>query len=270
MSFACLPWYDLAEIRDATDALWRGLVAGLHARGIGGVPGALERRVHYEDQWSSGGLLLGQACGYDVLMAHAHHLRLVATPCYAADGCEGPTYRSLVVVRDGHPARSLAELRGARCVINTPTSHSGMNVLRSLVAPLSENGRFFASAVVSGAHETSLELLRGGHADVAAIDCVTYALLIRHRPEALAGTRIVHRTAAVAAPPYVTSATTPDHVVEALRAELAAATSRPADAAIMERLGLRGVEVLEIEAYEPIAELERMADGFGYTELSLL
>src|SRR5262249_11090948 len=153
-------------------------------------------------------------------LGHADRLRIVATPHFAFAGCDGPHYRSLIVVREGCPAASIEQLRGLRCVINTPTSHSGMNVLRSLVAPLHERGRFFGSVAISGAHELSIELLRADEADVAAIDCVTYGLLQRYRPSALEGTRVIHRTASVPAPPYVTSASTPNDVVGALRAAL--------------------------------------------------
>lgn len=262
--FACLPWYDLTELRPATDALWQRVSAELRAAGVPGVPDGLNRRLHYEDQWDSGELLLGQACGYDVAIAYAHQLQLVATPCYALDGCEGPTYRSFVVVRADDPATTIEQLRGRRCLINTPTSHSGSNVLRSLVAPLSENGRFFAGVTVSGAHETSLQLLRAGDADVAAIDCVTYGLLRRLRPGALHGTRVIHHTVHVPAPPYVTSASTPPATVAALRHALRAAA---ADPAIAGPLLMAGIEQLELDDYAAIIELERQADAHGYLEL---
>lgn len=39
----------------------------------------------------------------------------------------------------------------------------------------------------SGSHRQSLRELQQENADIAAIDCVTYALLQRHQPQALAG-----------------------------------------------------------------------------------
>ncbi len=262
--FACLPWYDLSELRRSNDALWTRIAAELATAGVPGVPRTLDRVLHYEDQWDSGELLLGQACGYDVAIAYAHQLQLVATPCYAIEGCEGASYRSLVVVPADATADSIESLRGARCVINTPTSHSGMNVLRSLVAPFSENGRFFASAIVSGAHETSLALLRANEADVAAIDCITYGLIRAVRPELLDGTRVIHRTVAVPAPPYVTSTSTPPAVVAALRTAIGHAI---ADRTISAPLALESIETLSLSDYDAIVELERQADVFGYSEL---
>jgi ABC-type phosphate/phosphonate transport system substrate-binding protein len=269
MRLACLPWYDLPEIRGATDALWSGLAAALRSRpGLADVPPALTRSLHYEEQWRSGHLLFGQACGYDVLISSSDRLQLIATPEYEVDGCAGPTYRSFVVVGDRVRASRLEELEGLRCVINTPTSHSGANVLRSLVAPLSTNGRFFSAVTISGAHEASLAMLRAKTADVAAIDCVTYALLERHRPALLRDTRLLHRTDPVPAPPFVTAVSTPPELVrymyEALRDFLDAAGSH----AVRSALRLRRVHALTLEDYEPIARLERMADGHDYFELS--
>ncbi len=69
---------------------------------------------------------------------------------------------------------------------NAEHSQSGYNVLRKMVAPLSREGRFSA-VMFSGSHRQSLRELQQENADIAAIDCVTYALLQRHQPQALAG-----------------------------------------------------------------------------------
>jgi hypothetical protein len=46
------------------------------------------------------------------------HLKLLATPIYSAPGCDGPNYRSLIVIAADHPARILDDLRGGICAIN--------------------------------------------------------------------------------------------------------------------------------------------------------
>lgn len=268
MKLASLPWYDLPEVRWATDALWEALAGELRRAGVERVPGELNRNVHYEQQWSSPDFLFGQACGYDVHIAYADCLTLVATPCYAADGCRGGTYRSFVVVRADSPYRRLEDLRGGRCVINTPTSHSGMNVLRALVAPLHERGRFFSRVHVSGAHERSLRMIGNGEADVAAIDCVTHALLTRHRPAELAGTRVLSRTRRVAAPPYVTAATTPPETLARLRTALLRVMQTPSLQPARRALLLDRVQVLSRGAYQPIQQLEEEALHCGYHEIA--
>ncbi len=267
MGVASLPMYDLPEVRPALDALWGALARNLGREGVAGVPETLVHDRPLHDLWSDPELLLSQCCGYDVVHRFATSLRVVATPRYSARGCAGCTYSSVVVVRAESPVRRVAELRGTRCVINGPESHSGMNALRALIAPHSENGRFFAEVNISGAHADSLAMLARGDADVAAIDCVVYALLELHRPAALAGLRALCRTGAAPAVPYVTRADMADAVVGRMRAALAATFEEPEIEAARGDLVLAGLEVLPGAAYDGIAETEALAAGHGYPEL---
>ncbi|MFP6706356.1 MAG: hypothetical protein VCE75_10070 [Alphaproteobacteria bacterium] len=61
---------------------------------------------------------MSQTCGYPLLKHFTAHLTLLATPVYQTQGCEGPNYRSLIVVAADNPAETLAELRGGICAIN--------------------------------------------------------------------------------------------------------------------------------------------------------
>ncbi len=262
-----LPWYDLEEIRPATDALWRELVRQFRLAGLANVPDQLNRDIAYERQWTSSEFLFGQACGYDVRLAYANHLQSVATPCYDVAGCEGSNYRSFVVVRDESKYETVEDLRNTRCVINTPTSHSGMNVLRALVAPLHCNGRFFSAVSTSGAHERSLRMIRNGHVDVAAIDCVTHALLAEYRPGELAGTRVIHVTDSVPAPPYVTAFNSTPEKIAAMRHAMFCAMNQPSTTAAKATLMISGVEVLTDDAYVPIESLASMAHNRDYHEI---
>lgn len=263
---ASLPWYDLSEVQPVHDRLWMRVAAFLHDAGVAELPGQLQRRTPYAAQWHNPGLLLGQACGYDTVLESSPPVQVVATPRFDWPGCQDTNYRSFVVVREDSPVQSVGDLRGLRCAINNRTSHSGMNCLRPLVAPLVRQGRFFASVTVSGSHEASLGLLRRQAADVAAIDCVTHGLLMRHRPSALAGTRIIAHTAAAPAPPFVTSRATPADTVAKLRRALAtgidALSVQDRDA-----LGLRGIGVLPSNAYTPMIALADAAVEAGYREL---
>lgn len=264
---ASLPWYDLDEIRPATDHLWHQLKQKFRQSGIAGVPEHLNRDVAYERQWTSSKFLFGQACGYDVRMAYADHLQAVATPCYDVPGCEGSNYRSYVVVREDSSFRRIEDLRETRCVINTPTSHSGMNVLRALVAPMHSDGRFFSAVSMSGSHERSLRLIQQNEVDVAAIDCVTYALLERYRPRELQQTRVIHHTELVPAPPYVTASNVMPKTLEAMRRAVTETFQEPSFAEARDALMLKGVEFLPDEAYTPIESLESLAHRHDYYEI---
>jgi ABC-type phosphate/phosphonate transport system substrate-binding protein len=268
MSVVSLPMYDLAEVRPALDAWWAGLAGHLARAGVPDVPAALSHEAPPRAAWSSPDLLLSQCCGYDLLNGHAGALRLVATPCYRAPGCVGPTYASILVVAELSPARGLDDLRGGVCAINDWRSHSGMNALRALIVALSPARRFFARIEVSGSHRASLAMVARGAADLAAIDCVVHALLARHRPTALAGTRPLGRTPRAPAPPFVTRADAGAATVERLRAALCRAFDDPSLEAARTDLLLAGIEMLPPAAYARIEAFERFAVRRGYPVLA--
>lgn len=268
MSVASLPMYDLPEVRPALDDLWAGLARHLAREGVPDVPCALAHGAPLETLWTGPDLLLSQCCGYDLLNGHGDALRLLATPCYRAPGCVGPAYASIVVVAENAPARRLEDLRGGVCAINGWSSHSGMSALRALIAPISHGGAFFARIEVSGSHRASLAMVARGEADVAAVDCVLHALLARHRPAALFGTRPLIRTASAPAPPFVTRAGAPDQTVERLRTALRRTFEDPLLEAARADLLLAGVEVLALAAYDRITGCERFAAGRGYPVLA--
>jgi ABC-type phosphate/phosphonate transport system substrate-binding protein len=264
MALASLPMYDLPELRAATDAWWRGLARAFRREGIADVPDAIDRRRHYQEVWQSPELLFSQTCGYPLTHALAGRVQLVATPCYAAEGCKAAAYCSVLIVGAGNPAAGIAALRGARCAVNATDSQSGYNALRALVAPMAAGGRFFGSVAVTGGHRASIEYVAGGQADVAAIDCVTHALLARHHPSALDGTRVLCRTAAAPNLPYVTRIQAGDDLLSRLRNGLKHAMTDPSLTASRDSLMLAGVAVLPLSAYDGIGEMEAAAVATGY------
>jgi ABC-type phosphate/phosphonate transport system substrate-binding protein len=267
MARASLPMYDLSELRAATDAWWQGVARAFRREGLADVPDALERGADAEAIWLSPDLLISQTCGYPLTHALSGRVRLVATPCYGAAGCAGPDYCSLVIVGADHPATDVRDLRGARCAINAPHSQSGCNALRALVADLAEQGRFFGSVVASGSHGSSIALVASGQADVAAIDCVTHALIARYRPAALAGTRVLCRTDSAPGLPYVTHGRADEDMLRRLQNGLRAALADPHLETTCEALMLSDIAVLPLSAYDRIAEMENAAFAIGYREV---
>ena len=268
MALASLPMYDLPELHAATDAWWQGLARAFRREGVADVPDALDRRPDFQPVLLSPDLLFTQTCGYPLTHALAGKVTLLATPCYAVDGCAAGDYRSLVIVAADNPAAGIADLRGARCAINGTESQSGYNALRALVAPLAEGGRFFGTVAVSGSHRASIGLVAMGQADVAAIDCVTHGLLSRHRPAVLAGTRVLCRTAAAPNLPYVTRLGADADLLARLRGGLQRAMADPALTIVRDSLLLTGIAVLPLSAYDRITAIETAAVAVGYPELA--
>ena len=267
MRVASMPMYDMPELRSALDALWGGLARHLGREGVSSIPGKIVHDHALSDLWNDPCLWFSQCCGYDIVYKHAGTLRPIATPHYGAPDCEGYHYTSVVVVTEDADASDVLHMRGAVCVINGPESHSGMSALRALVAPVSRNGRFFSKTEVSGTHAASLEMVGRGDADVAAIDCVTYALIERYRPEMLAGTRRLGTTDRAPGIPYVTRCTEDEETITRMRNALhnTFADSQLSD--IRQALFLSDIEMLELSDYRPIADFQDLATHHGYSEL---
>ena len=265
---ASLPMYDLPELRAAHGAFWAALAVELRHAGIDGVPRALTRSGTHGAAWRETGLLFSQCCGYDLIKRFARELQPVAAPRYRAPDCTGHDYCSFVVVREDADFQNIAGLRGHTFALNGRESHSGMNAMRAALAPLANEGRFFASVITTGAHDKSLQAVARGAADAAAIDCVTHALLARHRPSALSATRVLAKTSAAPALPFVTRIERSSKEVELIETAVRRTIVLPAMADVCADLLLEGVDRLSAEAYAPIGAMEEFAVTAGYPVLT--
>jgi ABC-type phosphate/phosphonate transport system substrate-binding protein len=266
---AALPMYDFPEIRGDTDALWERVAKSLRATGIDGVPTTLSRDRGHIETWRNPNLLLAQACEYPLAAGLAGALQLVATPVYDVDGCSGPLYRSAIVVWRYEPARILADMRGRHCVVNEPSSNSGMNLLRAAVAPLAGNrGGFFESVTVSGSHRRSLEMIADGEADLAAVDCVSWAHLQRIAPQLKEALRVLAWTDASPSLPLVTAGQTDAATLQALRLALAEAMNDPALDLARERLFLSGFDFSPDGSFARVRQLAARAAALRYPEIA--
>ena len=264
---ASLPMYDLPEVRKWTDRLWAAIAEELREGGVAGVPEALERPSDHHHAWRPDGLLFSQTCGYPAATALRDMLRVVATPHYAAPGCEGPRYSSVVVAREASRVAVVEELRGAVCAFNSRDSQSGYNALRAAIAPLARGGWFFARTVETGAHAASMEAVRCGRADVCAVDCVTWALHARHRPSALVGLEVIRYTEPAPGLPFVTAGDVSDATFASIREALGRAFVRPDLTETRDALLISGLSILPADAYEPLLAMERAAAASGYPDL---
>lgn len=256
-----LPMYDAP--RAALDRFRDTLCAGLERHGFS--PEFVEPGDLF-DHWRSAELLLSQTCGYPLTTALEGRVRLVGVPVYDAPGCDGPFYRSAIVVRAGDPAIDLGALRGRIAVFNAPHSQSGYNAFRAAVAPLAEGRRFFSSTLETGSHRASLDAVLDARADVAAIDAVTLALALDREPDL--PLRTLTFTPSAPGLPFVTNATASDTEVEALVAALRAALDDAVAAGTAGAMRLRGIEHLPLSAYDLIAVQENTAVALGYPTLA--
>lgn len=267
MSLASLPMYDLPAIRPAAEAWWSGLAAACRAEGLEDIPRSLSWLGDPRDHWRDPGLLFSQTCGYPLMTLLGDQVKVIATPCYAAEGCSGPFYSSALVVRAGDPAQRLSDLRGRRAAYNSRDSQSGYNVLRALVAPLAGGRSFFSATLETGGHGASLDAVAEQRADIAAIDCVTLALHRRHRPAVADGLRVLAYGPSTPGLPYVTAGSRGEEDLLRLREALYEALADPSLAEARQALLLTGASVLPEDAYEAILEMREEAAAEGYSEL---
>ncbi|MEM6488442.1 MAG: PhnD/SsuA/transferrin family substrate-binding protein [Pseudomonadota bacterium] len=257
---AALPMYDLPARARATDALYAAVRRAAAERGIA-LPAERQQGAAAMALARARDTVLTQTCGFPFAW-RGDPVRPVTTPAYAAPGCDGPLYRSAIVARTDGPAR-LAEAAGARVAVNEALSQSGHQALRLAVAVagLSRPGGFLGPAVATGSHAASLDAVREGRADLAAIDAVTLALIHDTAPWRVAGLVAIGWSAARPGLPLVTALGAVE--AGALSDAFDACLADPALAETRAVLRLVGAERLPASAYAVLAGDARWADAAG-------
>lgn len=262
---ASLGMYDLPHLQAANDRLWTAIADRLRRAGLADVPGRLDRSRSLDAIWDDPALLLAQTCGYPLTTRWRGRLTYVATPVYDAPGCEGCRHRSRFIVRRDDGARDLRGLAGRRAAINDRLSNTGMNLLRSAVAPISAGQPFFAAVVETGSHAASVDTVANGAADVAAIDAITFDHLARQRPELTRRTRTIGWSPPVPNLPFVTGVSTDPQTVTLLGRAIEDSIRAERDAARL--LRLRSTRDIGIAAYDLVGTIEDDARQSGYPVL---
>lgn len=241
--------YAEPELRPAIGRWWAGVARHLREQGVAEVPDALTWPDDRYRAWQSPQLLLSQTCGHPLVHSLGSSVQVVATPHYGALGCDGPRYRSFVLVHGDMEARDIGELGGMRLAVNGRDSWSGYRVWRRILPGGVDVDEMFGEVVITGSHRESVRSVREGRADLCAVDCVSYALLDQASPDELAGTRILGRSPPQPALPFITGgATTPDELTR-IRSALFAALADPGLAEARAALLLTGASVLTESVY---------------------
>ncbi len=210
--------YDWPEVQWAHDALWAAIARRLAALGVK-APSTLDRERPAEEVWLDPGLVLSQTCGWPYSTRLWEKVRIVATPIYEVEGCDGPLYSSIIVTRRHERAKALSDFQGRRFAVNTSDSLSGYV---ALAAALREAGTDPAGIewVNTGTHRASVRAVADGLADVAAIDAVCWALAEQLESAAVRRLRILGRTPLRPGLPLITAGSRSDDELTLLQAVL--------------------------------------------------
>lgn len=238
---ASLGMYDPAPLQGANDRFWTLIRDGLRARGVQ-APEALTRgEGAYWPAWRSPDLVFSQTCGFPFRARLYGQVTLVGTPDYGVEGCPPGHYRSVFVVRADDPRETLAAFDGAQLAFNEPLSQSGY------AAPLAEAARRgirFRLGPATGGHALSARAVAEGKAEIAALDAVTWAILVENglAPDTL---RVIDQTTPTPALPYIAATGADAETTFAAVAEAIADLPAPD----RDRLHLRGLVRIPAEAY---------------------
>ncbi|MGX7873304.1 phosphate/phosphite/phosphonate ABC transporter substrate-binding protein [Mesorhizobium sp. ORM6] len=194
--------------------------------------------LDYHKLWLHPALLFAQTCWGPMELGLSKHVQVVGQPSYDAyEGGQGELYSSALVMRtgEGPEARSPADgkallpldlIRGKRFTFNGLDSMSGIVGLTRDLHAAGQSLDIFSSRSESGGHRGSIVAVAEGRADVAAIDCESWALAQRFEPAARKVV-IVGWTARRKGLPFITAGTTPEKTVRAMREALAGLGEQP-------------------------------------------
>jgi phosphonate transport system substrate-binding protein len=217
-----------------------------------------------ERQLYRGEAHLGVVCGLQYVYAQERNevpgVDLLCAPVMRAPQYQNrPIYFSAVVVRNGHTARSLGDLRGASFAFNEPTSHSGYGLPRYVLAARGETNGFFSRVVESGAHQRSLQMILDASVDAAAIDTTVLEQEVRLSPDLAGRIRTIDTLGPSPIPPLVISRAVP----AALKAELARILLRshrdPAGERLLRRAHMTRFVAVTDADYDPIRHMAARA-----------
>ncbi len=187
-------------------------------------------------------------------------IKLLAAPVMRlARYQNAPIYFSDVVVRRDSPFQGLADLRGASWAYNEPGSQSGYNITRYTLAVRGESDSFFRRVVAAGAHQASLQMILRGEVDASAIDSTVLERELLDDPAIAPQIRIIDTFGPSPIPPWVTPSDLPPEQHQRLQRCLLGMEVDPQGQQILSQAGLRRFTTVSDSDYDPIREMERIA-----------
>jgi ABC-type phosphate/phosphonate transport system substrate-binding protein len=209
-------------------------------------------------------LLIGHTCGYPLMKTYLPYLAPLCVPMFKVPGVNQRHYCSFFITGKYNPINNLTDCANKIAAINGHDSNSGMNVLRHAITPLASRSCYFSEVIVTGGHWDSVIAVSESRADIAAIDCVTFALLKDHVPELIDSIKIIGESAETCGLPFVIplandSEATRKKLVQSLNTAL-----ERVDDVTKSNLHLDRFEMVKILDYEYILDIENESKQQGY------
>lgn len=202
--------YDLTHLRSANDRLWAGIRSSLSAG-----PEALTRSLDPWTDWLSPKLLFSQTCSLPFRERLCVSTRLVGTPVYEIPDCPPGFYYSYLIRFSGDTRDLQTLAQHGNMAYNDGSSQSGWAAPYEHLSSLSA---VCYSNIHTGSHLSSIEAVRSGAANFAAVDAVTFHLWKDENPEVACEVDVFDRTPPTPALPYITDMTRdPEPIAQAVK-----------------------------------------------------
>ncbi len=205
-------------------------------------------------------------CGFPVATRLADVVPIAAPIPSAPWAAGAAVYRSDLIVRTESAFARFEDTFAGTVGWTVAHSHSGFNALRHHLLPFRHGGeQVFGRAV--GPLVTARKVLDSvldGTIDVGPLDAYWHLLMRRHRPESLAGLRVIASTDLAPIPAFVASPAMPAEAIDRLRAAFEGAARAPWFAPFADALCLEGFAGVDAGAFAPTLAWAREAEAAGY------
>ena len=236
----------------------------------------MEDPKDYRSHWASPDLLLSQCCGYHIA-TKVQQLEVVGAPEFRPEGLLPGEYRSVVVRRKLESKKTtLLHFRGCRAAVNEDQSFSGYTALLCAIPAEHFRPDFFSEKLETGSHYESMQAVVDGDADVAAIDQISWRLIVKepHGRKLKNELDEIQITQNVQAPPYVTSPSREPEEIDIIRDTLVTVSLRKEVRSALESMDILSIVDATNEDYLPLAKeiqrVERAAGGVSGMDEQLL
>ena len=254
---ASLPWYFFRPIEHHYKVFWarlRDILIEEEDFRSERVPEALSDASDFRRHWANPDLLLCQCCGYHIA-TKARDLKVVAAPAFDVDDVSPGKYRSVIVKKKGASGDEFLDFREGVVAFNEDQSYSGYTALLSTIPEEHLHKGFFSKKLRTESHLESLKRIISGDADIAAIDEITYEIILDHFEEFKGQFDIIKKTDEAMAPPYVTSSRRSDDEIKSIRDALFKLPYHGGNTldSALESMKIRGIVDATNEDYLPMA-----------------
>ena len=232
------------ETQAAHDAFWALTRDALRDHG-NLAPKTLSHDAPIHATWARSDLFLGQICNLPYNLHFRKTVVRIGTSDYALPEAGPGQYYSVFVVREDDPRTAPADFADATLAINESGSHSGWGAPWGYAQ---DAGFSWTCVQETGAHAQSAAHIATGHADIAAIDAVSWRMIQRY--DACAKhLRVIGRTKASPGQTLITAATNDPIPIRAALNQALTALPEPQ----AETLLLCGLVTLDDADYDQIA-----------------